>query len=237
LIYNVLRCFEEMYELMRCWMFIVLIFFLFLGGYAQGSSPENSSGHQIVALAEKMISIVEEVEGFQCNTEIQYYREGKKYKVYRFAFYTNKSGEVRLRFLRPYPGVSVFYRKGDDKITVQPFRFLPIVKFRLSLTNPRVISPSGQRIDQGTMAYLIQFFYQNCELIRQRESQYSEKGNEIDCTYWARDYTGKGEDLNRYRLVVSKENWFPTRIERFDPEGGPIEGITFKEYEIGFTGE
>lgn len=223
---------------MRCWVFITLPILLYLEGLAQGSSPVQSSGHHIVALAEKMISIVEEVEDFQCKTEIHYYSEGKKYKSYRFTFYTNKSGEVRLRFSRPYPGVSAFYRKGDDKITIQPFRFLPIFKFRLSLTNPRVISPSGQRIDQGTMEYLIQFFYDNCELIRQRESQYSDAGNEIDCTYWARDYTGGGgRELNRYRLIVSKENWFPTRIERFDQKGIPVEVITFDEHEIHFTGE
>ena len=222
---------------MRCWMVIALAFVLYLEGLAPGSSPVNSSGQNIVALAEKMISIVEEVEGFQCKTEIQYYRKGKEYRRYRFTFYTNKSGEVRLGFSRPYPGVSAFYRKGDGKITVQPFRFLPFITFRLSLTNPRVISPSGQRIDQGTMEYLIQFFYENCELIRQRESQYSDQGDEIDCAYWARDYTGEGEELNRYRLVVSKKNWFPTRIERFDPEGIPIEVITFDEYEIHFTGE
>ena len=223
--------------MIRYRVLITLPFLLYLGGLAQASSPEKSSGHNIVALAEKMISIVGEVEGFQCKTEIQYFKEGKEYKRYRFTFYTNQSGEIRLRFSRPYPGVSAFYRKGDDKITVQPFRFLPIVKFRLSLTNPRVISPSGQRIDQGTMEYLIQFFYENCELIQQRESKYADKGDEIDCTYWAKDYTGReGENLNRYRLIVSKENWFPTRIERFDPEGLPIEVITFDEYEIHFTG-
>jgi outer membrane lipoprotein-sorting protein len=219
-------------------MFIILPFLLYLEGLAQGSSPSHSSGNSIVSLAEKMISVVEEVEGFKCTTEIQYYKGGKKYKRYGFTFYTNKSGEIRLRFSRPYPGVSAWYRKGDDKITIQPFRFLPIFTFRLSLTNPRVISPSGQRIDQGTMDYIVQFFYDNCELIRQRESQYSDEGVEIECTYWARDYTG-GEDekLNRYRLVVSKENWFPTRIERFSQEGIPIEVITFKEYEIQFTRE
>ncbi len=223
---------------MRCWMFITLPFLLYLQGLAEGSSPVNASGQHIVALAEKMISVVEKVEGFQCKTEIQYYKEGKEYKRFRFTFFTNKSGEIRLRFSRPYPGVSALYRKGDDKITVQPFRYLPIIKFRLSLTNPRVISPSGQRIDQGTMEYLIQFFYDNCELIRQRESQYSDQGDEVDCTYWARDYTGgEGEKLNRYRLIVSKENWFPTRVERFDQEGVPIEVITFGEYEIQFAGE
>jgi outer membrane lipoprotein-sorting protein len=224
---------------MRCLIFITLTLLLYLSGLAQGSSPSPSSGHRIVTLAEKMISVVEEVEGFQCKTEIQYYKEGKEYKRYRFTFYTNKSGEIRLRFSSPYPGVSAFYRKGDDTITVQPFRFLPIFKFRLSLTNPRVISPSGQRIDQGTMAYLIQFFYDNCELILQRESQYTDEGDEIECMYWARDYTGGGdkEELNRYRLIVSKENWFPTRIERFSQEGIPIEVITFKAYEIQFTME
>ena len=53
---------------------------------------------------------------------------------------------------------------------------------------------------------------------------------------WAKDYTG-GEELNRYRLVVSKKNWFPTRIERFNREEVPIEVITFKDYEIQFTEE
>jgi outer membrane lipoprotein-sorting protein len=110
------------------------------------------------------------------------------------------------------------------------------VKFRLSLTNPRVISPSGQRIDQGTIDYLTRFFYENREIIRQSESQFSDEGDRIDCMFWAKDYTGS-EELNRYRLVVSKNNWFPTRIERFNQKGIPIEVITFKDYEILFTKE
>ena len=215
-------------------MFITLSALVFIEGVEQSASPVYSSGDRIVALAEKMISVVEGVEDFQCNTEIQYFREGKEYKRYRFVFFTEKSGTVRLRFSRPYPGVSAFYKKGDEKVTVQPFRFLPIVKFRLSLTNPRVISPSGQRIDQGTMEYLIQFFYDNCDVIRKNDGQFIEEGDKIDCMFWAKDYTGK-EELNRYRLVVSKKNWFPARIERYNQKEEPIEVITFNDYEIQFT--
>jgi len=222
--------------LLRYWVFITLFALLYIDGADQSASSVNSSGDRIVALAEKMISVVEGVEDFQCKTEIQYFREGKEYKRYRFVFFTEKSGTVRLRFSRPYPGLSAFYKKGDEKVSVQPFRFLPIVKFRLSLTNPRVISPSGQRIDQGTIDYLTRFFYQNCDLIQQSESRFSDEGDRIDCMFWAKDYTGK-EELNRYRLVVSKENWFPTRIERFSQQGVPIEVITFKDYEIQFTKE
>jgi outer membrane lipoprotein-sorting protein len=217
-------------------VFITLSALLNIEGADQSASPVNSSGDRIVALAEKMISVAGGVEDFQCNTEIQYYSEGKKNKRYRFVFFTEKGGNVRLRFSRPYPGVSAFYKKGDEKVTVQPFRFLPIVKFRLSLTNPRVVSPSGQRIDQGTIDYLTRFFYQNCELIRQSESRFSDEEDRIDCIFWAKDYTGRG-DLNRYRLVVSKKNWFPNRIERFDQAGILIEVMTFKDYEIRFIEE
>ena len=222
--------------MLRYVLFIALASLLYLEGSDLSASPAHSSGHEIVALAEKMISVVEEVNDFQCKTEIQYYREGKEFKRYRFSFFTGKSGKVRLRFSRPYPGVSAYYQKGDDKIIVQPFRFLPIVKFRISLTNPRVISPSGQRIDQGTMEYLIQFFYDNCEVIRKSDSQFSDEGDLIDCMFWAKDYTW-GEDLNRYRLAVSKKNCFPIRIERFNRKELPIEVITFKDYEIRFTEE
>lgn len=222
--------------MMKCWVFIIVLSLINLEGVDQISSPAGTSGHRIVSLAEKMISVVGEVENFQCKTEIQYFREGNEYKRYRFSFFTEKDGGVRLRFSRPYPGVSVLYQKGNDKITVQPFRFLPIVKFRLSLTHPRVISPSGQRIDQGTTDYLTRFFYENREIIRQSESQFSDEGDRIDCMFWAKDYTGS-EEFNRYRLVVSKKNWFPTRIERFNQKGTPIEVITFKDYEIQFIKE
>ena len=221
---------------MKCWVFMIVLSLINLEGADQIASPAGTSGYRVVALAEKMISVVGEVEDFQCKTEIQYYREGNEYKRYRFTFFTEKSGNVRLRFSRPYPGVSAFYRMGDEKITVQPFRFLPIVKFRLSLTNPRVISPSGQRIDQGTIDYLTRFFYENREIIRKSKSQFSEEEDRIDCMFWAKDYTGR-EELNRYRLVVSKKNWFPTRIERFNQEDMAIEVITFKDYEIQFTKE
>ena len=222
--------------MLRYWVFITLSALLNIEGAGQSASPVYSSGDRIVALAEKMISVAGGVEDFQCTTEIQYYSEGKKDKSYRFVFFTDIGGNVRLRFSRPYPGVSAFYQKGDEKVTVQPFRFLPIVKFRISLTNPRVISPSGQRIDQGTIDYLTRFFYQNCDLIQQSESRFSDEGDRIDCMFWAKDYTGK-EELNRYRLVVSKENWFPARIERYNQKEVPIEVITFKEYEIQFTEE
>lgn len=217
-------------------MFITLSALLNIEGAGQSASPVYSSGDRIVALAEKMISVACGVEDFHCNTEIHYYSEGKKGKSYRFVFFTDKGGNVRLRFSRPYPGVSAFYQKGDEKVTVQPFRFLPIVKFRISLTNPRVISPSGQRIDQGTIDYLTRFFYQNCELIQKSENRFSDEGDRIDCMFWAKDYTG-GEELNRYRLVVFKENWFPARIERYNQKEVPIEVITFKDYEIQFTEE
>ena len=86
---------------MRYWVFITLSAILYLEAESQIPLSAHSSGRRIIALAEKMISVVEKVEDFQCKTEILYYREGKEYKRYRFAFFREKSGNLRLKVCPP----------------------------------------------------------------------------------------------------------------------------------------
>lgn len=213
------------------WVHVILLTVLSAAHSGQSSLSADVSGSHIVATVEKMAAALERVEEFRCETEILYYRNGKANKRFIFTLHAETKGNVSLRFSRPYPGVNVLYHQGDDTLTIKPFRFLPIVSFRLSIDSPLVTSPSGQRIDHCTLAYLIQFLHANGEVITKRASEYSEGEDRVAFICWAKDYTNEKE-LNRYRVVVLKENWFPLRVERYSQQNLPIEIISFREYTI-----
>jgi len=221
---------REARSVMQCRVLVILLTVLSVGRFGHGSSADTSGSH-IVATVQKMIAALETVEGFRCETDIRYYRDGKADKRFIFTLHAETQGRVSLRFSRPYPGVKVVYRQGDSRLTVKPFQFLPIVTFSLSIDNPLVTSPTGQRINHCTLEYLITFLHENGEVITKRASEYSEGEDRIAFICWAKDYTNEKE-LNRYRVVVSKENWFPSRVERYNQQNLPIEIISFKNYTI-----
>jgi outer membrane lipoprotein-sorting protein len=221
----------EARSLMKCWVLVILVTVLSAARFGHSSLSADASGSHIVAAVQKMIAALETVEGFRCETDIRYYRNGKADKRFMFTLHAETQGTVSLTFSRPYPGVKVVYRQGDTKLRIKPFKFLPIVTFSLSIDNPLVTSPSGQRIDHCTLDYLVKFLHENGELITKRASEYCEGEDRIEFICWAKDYTNK-KGLNRYRVVVLKEHWFPVRVERYDQHNLPIEIITFKNYTI-----
>ena len=221
----------EAHSVMKCWVFVILVTVLPVAGFGQSSLSADASGSHIVAAVQKMTAALESVEGFRCEADIRYYRHGKADKRFIFTLHAETQGSVSLAFSRPYPGVKVVYRQGDDKLTIKPFKFLPIVSFSLSIDNPLVKSPSGQRIDHCTLEYLITFLHENGELISKRASEYREGKERVEFICWAKDYIDEKE-LNRYRVVVLKENWFPSRVERYNQQNLPIEIISFKNYTI-----
>jgi outer membrane lipoprotein-sorting protein len=221
----------EAHSVMKCWVLVILVTVLPAAGFGQSSLSADASGSHIVAAVQKMTAALESVEGFRCEADIRYYRHGKADKRFIFTLHAETQGSVSLAFSRPYPGVKVVYRQGDNKLTIKPFQFLPIVSFSLSIDNPLVKSPSGQRIDHCTLEYLITFLHENGELISKRASEYREGKERVEFICWAKDYTDEKE-LNRYRVVVLKENWFPSRVERYNQQNLPIEIISFKNYTI-----
>jgi outer membrane lipoprotein-sorting protein len=221
----------EACSVIKCWVLVTLVTVLSVARFGHSSLAADASGSRIVAAVQKMIGALETVEKFRCETEILYFRNGKADKRFMFTLNVETKGSVSLKFSRPYPGVKVVYRQGDNKLTIKPFQFLPIVTFRLSIENPLVKSPSGQRIDQCTLKYLIKFLHDNGELIKKRASEHCEGEDRIEFMFWAKNYTNEKE-LNRYRVVVLKENWFPIRVERYNQHNLPIEVISFKKYTI-----
>ena len=188
--------------------------------------PNNKE--KIVAAAQKMIAVMEEVTDFISETEVVYYKGGKEDTRYKITFFFNESGKFRIHFSRPFPGLTVFYKGGEQKLTVKPFRFLPL-KLRFSINNSMVKTPSGQRIDQTDVTYFIQFLFKNLKWIEEEENEYLENDDRIEFSFYAMDYV-EGTRLERYRVSVSKKNWLPLGMDSYDLQGTPIEIISFKNY-------
>jgi len=125
---------------------VILIAFLFFTDVSLVSSSEDAVVKQILATASRMISAVEEVNDFISETEVVYYQNGEDDQRYRLTFFFKKGGKFRVNFSHPFKGITVFFKSGDEKLTVKPFKFLPL-KLRFSINSSMVKTPSGQRID------------------------------------------------------------------------------------------
>ena len=192
---------------------------------------EVSHENEILAVVQRMISVFEDVEDFTCDTEVTYYDEGVEDQRWRIKFFFKKGRQFRVDFSSPYKGVSIFYRGGDEKLIVRPFRFLPALSFSLSIHDAIARTPSGQRIDQTDVGYFIRFVFNNLRSIEQRENEFHQDEERITFLFWAMDYI-EGKSLEKYRVSVSKKIWFPLRVERYDYEGKLIELIIFRNHTI-----
>ena len=195
------------------------------------SGTEPSKENRILAVVEKMKATLKEVEDYTCEIQQIFYKDGVENERYRSKFYFKRKKKIRVDFLQPYPGLTLFYNEGAEKVTVKPFRFIPWVKLRFSIDNPTVQTPTGQRIDQTDMDYFIDFLFRNLETVQQREDEFQEEGDRITFLFWALDYIG-GKAPEKYRITLSKGDWFPTRIERYTLEGKPIEVSIIQNYRI-----
>jgi outer membrane lipoprotein-sorting protein len=193
-------------------------------------SSEVSNKDRIYAVVGKMVSAIEELDDLISETEVTYYSKGEEDRRYQLTYFFKKEGYFRVNFSSPFPGLTVFYKRGDDKLTVKPFRFLPL-KFSFSIYNRLVRTPSGQRIDQADVRYLIEFLFRNTKWIDEKESEYLEERTHVEFLFWAKDYLEE-KTFERYRVFVSSKNWLPQRIERYDKKGNLIEIAVFTKYTI-----
>jgi outer membrane lipoprotein-sorting protein len=196
-----------------------------------GAPAEPSGKEEILAVVHRMVSVFEKMEDFTCETEVTYFEGGIEDQQWRVKFFFKKGKKFRVDFSHPYRGMSIFYRGGDEELTVRPLSFLPALKFRLSIDNPIAKTPSGQRIDQTDVSYFIRFIFKNLKSVEQRENEFQGDGERIQFMFWALDYI-EGKRLEKYRVFISRENWFPVRVERHNPRGEFVELIVFKNYVI-----
>ena len=199
-------------------LILMIVFFVPMAVAAE----EQPKGNKVLSITQKMAEAFQKVQDYSCEVEEIFYGEGIEDPHLRFKYFFKKGKKIRVDFIQPYRGTTVLYIQGTKKATVIPFNFLPILRFRISIENPMVKTPTGQRIDETDMGYFIDFLFQNLKNVKQGENEFQEDGERVSFLFWALDYI-KGEKLQKYKIVISKSNWFPMIIERYELNGDPID--------------
>jgi outer membrane lipoprotein-sorting protein len=192
---------------------------------------EGAEDSRVLPVVQKMESAFEAVEDYTCEVEQIFYKGGEESQRYLFKFFFKRGKKIRVDFSRPYSSLTIFYKEGEKEATVLPFRFLPMLKFQLSIDNPMIHTPAGQWINQTDMEYFIRFLLKNLEKVKQKVDEFYEDRDQISFWVWGLDYIRQRE-LEKYRIFVSKQNWFPTRIERYRLGGEPLEVTMIQNYAI-----
>lgn len=195
------------------------------------SAFRPSEENQIPNVVKKMQAAFEGVEDYTCEAELIFYQEGIEYQRYQFKYYFKKKKRIRVDFHSPYPTLSLFYTGRGEEVTAVPLRQVGLLKFRLSLDNPRIQTMAGQKINQTDMGYFIEFLFENLQKVPQGEDEFEEDKDQVRFWFRALDYV-RGKEIEKYRIFISKENWLPVRIERYTLEEKPLELSIIKNYTI-----
>ena len=209
---------------------VILVFSLSVVAKAKERSVEN----KLLAVAQEMASAFERVEDYTCDVETIFYqgRQNERgYERYRFKFYFKRKKKIRVDFAEPYPGSTVIYSEGNEEATVIPFRFLPGLNLHMSVKNPMLKTPTGQRLDQTDMGFFIDFISRSLKKMEPKSGELREDEEKIILFIKALDYL-HAEKMEKYRIVISKKNWLPLRIERYELDGTLVESIQIRNYSI-----
>jgi outer membrane lipoprotein-sorting protein len=215
-----------------CRIFILpVLVYLFSETMSFTLLSQGAEENRVLAVVQKMESFFKTIQDYTCEVDQIFYQDGKESQRYRFKYYFKRGKKIRVDFFHPYSSLTIFYRGGDEDATVMPFRSLPALKFRFSIDNPIILTPTGQRINQTDMEYFISFLLKNLEKVKQKMDEFNEDGDQIKFWFWAMDYINE-KDLEKYRIFILKQNWLPIRIERYHLEGKPLEVSIIQNYTI-----
>ncbi|HYB21859.1 MAG TPA: hypothetical protein VEH09_13065 [Thermodesulfobacteriota bacterium] len=213
----------------RCWPAVSLFLLGFLIPQASYAQPGETNGVQ--AVAERMKAFFQEVEDYCTDVEQIYFRDGVETQRARFKYFFKRPNKIRVDLIHPHSGVSVFFQRGEKKATLRPFASLPSFKVRLATDNSILRTPTGQRVYQSDMIFFIDFLFRNLKGVPQKDCQMQGCEDQINFIFWAREYV-KGEMPEEFRICVSTRTWFPIRVERYSPEGRPMETSIMPNYVI-----
>jgi outer membrane lipoprotein-sorting protein len=195
------------------------------------SASQPSEENRILNIVKKMVASFQEVEDYTCEVEQVFYRGGVEEQRYRFKYYFKKKKRIRVDFYYPYPTLSFFYNGGEEEVTVLPLRSFGLLRFHLSVNNPKIQTLAGQKINQTDMGYFIEFLSENLKKVPQGGEGYEEDGSQVKFWFQALDYI-RGKNIERYRISISKETWLPVRIERHTLEEELLELSLIKNYTV-----
>ena len=203
--------------------------FLLGAAVAVGQPPPAQEGSRVRELAEKMKTAFEGVQDYSSEVEQIYFKDGVESERHRFKYFFKKPRWIRVEFIQPHSGLTVFYQRGEKGATLRPFPSLPSLQFNFSIDSSIIKTPTGQSINQTDMIFFIDFLFRNLAGVPQQDSQFRDQEDPVHFLFWGRDYV-KGEIPERYHIFISRQSWFPVRIERYSPEGKPMEISIIRNY-------
>jgi outer membrane lipoprotein-sorting protein len=211
---------------------LLWVLFFILGLIVPPASfAQKNEEDGVRAIAERMKASFQSVEDYSTLVEQIYFKEGIESERSRFHYFFKRPDRIRVDLVQPHSGVTLFYLRGEKKVTLRPFASLPSLKMRFSVDNSILRTPTGQQIHQSDMIFFIDFLFRNLATVPQGDSEMEEGKAQISFLFRAREYV-KSEIPERYRISVSTRNWFPLRVERYSPEGHPMEISTMQNYVV-----
>ncbi len=189
------------------------------------------STNPVLSLARKMRSSFQAVDNYSCEVENIYFFGGLEDRRYHLNFHFKRGDFFRMDFVHPFEGMTLFYRGGEKDFTVRPVRAAPAITLRLPVANPLFTSPSGQRLDQTSIEYFLDFLFRNLRAVKQGNPEWKESEEQIVFWFWGMDYIEE-RSPEKYLVTISKKFWLPLRFERYDLRGVPQEFTVFSAYRI-----
>jgi outer membrane lipoprotein-sorting protein len=209
------------------WAILCALFLLF-APFVSGASADANRGQVLNILKEMKIQF-QQIQDYSCEVEQVYFINDEE-KQRNYFTYSFKNGVgIRIDFSYPQAGMTIFYKRGEEKAIILPVRALPGLKFRVSVENPLLRTFAGQRIDQTDMGYFIDFLESSLMKGNQQNFDLVEGKEEVTFLLLARDYV-EGINLEKYRVTLSKSVWLPLNIERYSLENIPIEKVILRNY-------
>jgi outer membrane lipoprotein-sorting protein len=88
---------------------------------------------------------------------------------------------------------------------------------------------TGQRINQTDMGYFINFMFKNLKSVEQGENEFREDDERVEFLFWALDYIEE-KSPEKYRISISKKDWLPIHIERYNSGDRRLEVTDIRNY-------
>lgn len=192
---------------------------------------EATAGNEdrILVAAQNMEAAFKKLENYTCDVEQIFYQDGAEPQRYLFKFHFKKEKKIRVDFYQPHSGLTILYHDEEKEATVMPLRLLSGLKFRLSVDHPLMKTLAGQRINQTDMGYFIKFMFKNLGSVEQKENEFREDNERVEFLFWAWDYVQE-KSAEKYRISISKKDWLPIRIERYNSENRRLEVTDIRNY-------
>jgi outer membrane lipoprotein-sorting protein len=179
------------------------------------------------SLMNKLESAYAAVKDYQTDVVVSIYEGAGSSETQKFLYTFRKPEWIRLDFEAPHPGAVLVYPDKNGKAVVRPGGVAHFLKFHLSLENRLIKVPSGQRIDQTDLGFLIRNISRSLTDQRKGPAEFAEEDGYIRISVLAVNHFRKGT-VTLYRFLIDKSLWLPVKVEESTPEGRPERTVTFQ---------